>query len=97
MPAPGKDYASPAERPPEYFPLRTLRIERPWPTAFARSTRTARLITVIAIVQFVFNTIERIAEGHPYLASIWFSGALLVGISTIHIERYFLRQGRLHR
>lgn len=73
---------------------RPFRIERPPPTAFRNAERIARLVALLATLQFVLSGISNVVTGLPML-SIWLGSALLVGLSTLRIERYLARRRRL--
>lgn len=69
---------------------------KPWATGEQSSQRIAKLVAVVAGIQFFLNGAQQIASGVPMLL-IWWSAGLFVVVVTLRIERYFAKRRRLTR
>lgn len=75
---------------------RFLDPEKPWPTVEEASRRLVALIVAVTVAQFLLNGLDNVVEGYP-MFMIWVASALLVGIATFRIRRYFAWRRRFGR
>lgn len=75
---------------------RTLVINRPWRTAEQQANRVARLVALVATLQFLLGAIQPWVSQVP-MTALWLLSAMTVAAASVRIEKYFARQRRLGR
>jgi hypothetical protein len=73
---------------------RHLDPRNPPPTAFQSANRTIWIIVSLVIVQGILNGLEFLVPAQTMVIT-WWSYALIAGVATYQIERFFARRGRL--